>query len=440
MQSSPATEAAAFSEIRYDRCERGPGETKLLIDRYREQAASADLLGKVRYLPAFDGMRAWCITAVIAFHVVSSDRPWLQNLAKRGWCGVDVFFVLSGFLITWIIAGEIDRSGSVDLTRFYARRALRLQPTFITGLLSVTLLLLVFNHHKFLIVIHEWPFFLTYTYNFAVAFGVIAFTSYGQVWSLCIEEHFYLLWPWVLRRVGTRRSLRIALAIIVGVVIYRSMLYGWLNWGHLAAPSARSLDRIYYGTDTRIDSILVGCAAALALRERALRSLFRWLAGWPSLTTVASIMAVIAVGWATGGAFKGGWRAATVGFTLIAVAAASVILAVFLRPKSMLARFLSWPPMVFVGKISYGIYLFHDFLWDALARLMGLEFGKVGTLPQELTALLLVFFGSIAIAWIHFVMVEKRFLAWRDRMETKRKTRIAATVAIAEPILLRSQA
>ncbi len=402
-----------------------------LAIRFREDAAD-DLLGRVRYVPAFDGMRALCIVAVIAFHVVSTNQPWLQNIAKRGWCGVDVFFVLSGFLITWILTTELDQTGSVNLERFYARRALRLQPTFISGLIAVTALLYVLNRAKFFTVIHEWPYFLTYTYNFAVAFGVIRFTTYGQVWSLCIEEHFYLCWPWVLRRGGTRGCFRLALGIIIAVLLYRSTLYGWMNWGHLATPSMRSLDRIYYGTDTRIDTILVGCATALALREESLQAFFRRLAAWPWFTTAAIAVALVAFGWTTGGAFKGGWRASTVGFSLIAVTTAAVVVAVFFQPQSLLARCLAWPPMVFVGKISYGIYLFHDPLWDALGRLMGLRFGQVGTLPQEITALLLVFFGSVAIAWVHFVVVEKRFLAWRDRMDARRKVRLATLVAAAE--------
>ena len=391
-----------------------------------------NLLGRVRYIPAFDGMRALCIVAVIAFHVISTDHPWLENIARRGWFGVDVFFVLSGFLITWIIATEIDQTASVNLGRFYARRALRLQPAFLSGLLGVTLLLFFFNYAKFQIVIREWPYFLTYTYNFAVAFGVIAFAAYGQVWSLCIEEHFYLCWPWVLRRAGTRQSLRLALVAIIMVVIYRSTLYGWLNWGHLAAPSTASLDRIYYGTDTRIDSILIGCATALALREASLQAFFRRLAAWPLFTGVAVAVAILTFAWATGGSFKGGWRASTVGFTLIAISTAAVVLAVFFHPRSLLSRSLAWPPMVFVGKISYGIYLFHDPLWNALARVMGLRFGKVGTLPQEIAAVLLVFFGSVALAWIHFVIVEKRFLGWRDRMDSKRKARLATAEAAAE--------
>jgi peptidoglycan/LPS O-acetylase OafA/YrhL len=399
--------------------------------KYREEAP-LDLLGRVRYVPAFDGLRALCIVAVIAFHVVSSDRPWLENIARRGWCGVDVFFVLSGFLITWIIAREMDQTGSVNLSRFYARRALRLQPTFFTGLLAVTALMFFFNHAKFLGMMAAMPFFLTYSYNFAVAFGVIQLSSYGQVWSLCIEEHFYLVWPWVLRRCGTRKCLRIALGVVIFVLIYRTMLYGWLNWGHLGSPSLGSLDRIYYGTDTRIDAILLGCATALALREASLHAFFQRLADWRWFTSAAVVAALIAFAWATGGAFKGGWRGATVGFSLMAVATAAVLLAVLLRPQSLLARGLGWRPMVFVGRISYGIYLFHDPLWNALARVMGLGSGRVGTLPQEIVALLVTFFGSVALAWAHFVIVEKRFLAWRARMDSKQKLRLAGSLAAAE--------
>ncbi len=391
-----------------------------------------DQLGRVRYIPSFDGMRALCIAAVILFHVVSTSHPWLENLARRGWCGVDVFFVLSGFLITWIIAVEIDHRGTVDLPRFYVRRALRLQPAYFSGLIGFALLLFLFHREKFFIVMHAMPYFLTYTMNFAVAFGWIPFPPYGQAWSLCIEEQFYLCWPWTLRRFGTHRCLRIALGIVVFVMFYRTGLYAWLNWGHFAIASERSLDRIYYGTDTRIDTILIGCATALVLREPALEKYFQRLRDWRWFTVVASAVALAAFAWATGGAFKGGWRGATIGFTAMAVTTAAVILALFLQPESMLSRCLSWPPMVFIGKISYGIYLFHEPFWMALARVMGLRFEAVGTLPQEIVAVTLVFAASIALAWGHFEIVEKRFLALRDRLDSKRKADPATSVAASE--------
>src|SRR5260370_37006411 len=124
-------------------------------------------LGPVRYIPPFAGFRALCITLVITFHVISSDRPWLDNVAKRGWCGVDVFFVLSGFLITWIVADEMDKSGTVNLPRFYVRRALRLQPAYLSVLFGFALLLLLFDRERFYIIGGELPVFLASTINLA---------------------------------------------------------------------------------------------------------------------------------------------------------------------------------------------------------------------------------------------------------------------------------
>ncbi len=379
-------------------------------------------LGPVRYIPAFDGVRALCITLVITFHVISSDRPWLDNVAKRGWCGVDVFFVLSGFLITWIVADEMDKSGTVNLPRFYARRALRLQPAYLSGLFGFALLLLLFDRERFYIIARELPFFLTYTINLAVALGFVAFPPYGHAWSLCIEEQFYLCWSWTLRRFGTRRCLRIALGVVSFVVVYRTALYAWLNWHHLAAASPRSLDRIYFGTDTRIDTILVGCAAALAMREPALQNVMKRIRDWPWLTAFAAVGLLVIFAWATGGASKGGWRSwrsATIGFTLMALATALVVIALHLQPESMLSRSLSWSPMVSVGKVSYGVYLFHWPVWSALARLTQLH--AAGALKQEVAAFLIVWFASVTLAWIHFRVVETRFLWLRSKLEDRLK-------------------
>src|SRR5437667_11788150 len=89
-----------------------------------------DVLGRVRYVPAFDGLRTLCITLVILFHTVPYRPYWVNRVAGRGWCGVDVFFVLSGFLITWIVTAELDETSTVRLARFYGRRALRLHPAY----------------------------------------------------------------------------------------------------------------------------------------------------------------------------------------------------------------------------------------------------------------------------------------------------------------------
>jgi peptidoglycan/LPS O-acetylase OafA/YrhL len=394
--------------------------------------AAVDQLGKVRYIASFDGLRTCCIVAVILFHSVPYSSLWINNVAARGWCGVDVFFVLSGFLITWIIVSELNETATVNLLRFYGRRALRLQPAYFSGLFGFAALLFVFHRAKFHILLHAMPFFLSYSLNFAVALGFIMYPPYGPAWSLCIEEQFYLCWPWTLRRLGARGSLRAALALIGGVLVYRCLLFVWLNWGRLADPSAASMDRIYYGTDTRIDTLLVGCAAALALGEPSLQAKIQRLREWPWLTTVALIAALLGFGWATGGAFKGGWRAVTIGFSIMSISAAAVIVALFLQPRSMLARFLSSWPLVFVGKISYGVYLFHEPLWNGLVRGLHWNVASGLTPKQELTGFLVTLFGSIAIAWLHYRIVEQRFLALRSRLDFKVK--IARPTLAASPM------
>jgi len=394
-------------------------------------------LGKVRYIASFDGLRALCITAVIAFHVISSDRPWLNNAARRGWCGVDVFFVLSGFLITWIIAAEIDNSATVNLRRFYARRALRLQPAYLTALLSFAALLFVFNRAHFNVLFRAFPFFLSYTLNFALACGYVGTIPFMGAWSLCIEEQFYLGWAWALRRFGTRGCFRAALALTATILVWRTSLYLSYNWTHPWVASSQSVARIYYGTDTRIDTILIGCAAALAPREPVFAVLFERLSHWRWLTATALSTAALIFIWATGGAEKGGWRAATFGYSLMAAGAAMLTIALCLQPRSRLSRFLSWRPLVFVGRISYGIYLFHELLWNALARLMNLRAHAIGTLSQELAALSIVLLGSVILAWVHYRVVEIRFLALRDRFafEGRRQRPVsAAGPALNRPV------
>ena len=380
------------------------------------EGAYTNNLGHVRYIPAFDGLRAICIFLVIAFHVISSNRLWLQNIASRGWCGVDIFFVLSGFLITWILVAEQDRSNTINLPRFYLRRAIRLQPAYLSGLFVFALLLFLFHREKFPVIAHALPYFLTYSLNLGLAFGFLEYPPYGQAWSLCIEEQFYLCWPWLLRRFGAQKSLPVIILIIAVVPVYRSMVYMCWNWTHPATPSIASLDRIFYGTDTRIDTILIGCAFALALRMGVLDRYIEHLRK-PWFTAFALAVTVAVFAWSTGGAFKGGWRAATIGFTLMSASAGLLIVALFLNGDSGLSRVLSGKFIVFVGKISYGIYLFHEIIWSAYARTFHLSDGTIGTLPQEATALVVVTILSVTAAALHYRIVEKRFFNLRDRLE-----------------------
>ncbi len=373
---------------------------------------SASIVRRHSYVPSLDGLRAVCIGAVIFFHVPSpAGHPWLDAVRSRCWYGVDMFFILSGFLITWILAVEFEDTGRVDLGYFYRSRGLRLLPAYGTALVLVAAGSYVLGSvpgASFHAPAKIWPLLLTYTLNLWMAATAIWPQGLSHFWSLCVEEHFYLSWSLVFRRWGTAHSLRIALAAIVGVLVYRTGWYAVMNWGHLWSPSEALYFRIHYATDTRIDAILIGCALALAMREARLQGLWQQLRAAPLFPTLALVAAVGCIAWVT----EYRWRQSTFGYTAMALASGALLAAIFLRPQCWLGRILSTRPLVGIGRISYGIYLFHAPLLVALEARLGfyannLEARRYLTVLGSLTVI------SIAFAALHYRIVERRFLAMR---------------------------
>lgn len=405
------------------------------------------------YVPAFDGLRAVAIVPVVLLHVgVASlpNGPLLSQLS-RGWYGVDLFFVLSGFLITWILLAEIDTSGTIDLQRFYGRRFLRLAPAYMTTLIAVLLGTILLDRPAVQSVPRVAPSLLTYTYNYQIALGGPHVDVLVIVWSLCVEEQFYLVWPWVLRRLGTRRGLWFCILAVLGLTLYRTGLYAWFNWGHLDAPSTASANRIYFSTDTRVGVILVGCVLALSLKNDRARHFWEWTRRSMIFPALAVAFACAAVLFVTGGVpSSASWRSATFGYTLGAIATATLVAAVFVQPQSFVARALSWEPLVAIGRISYGAYLFHlaivwvvlhalrPNLWTTVASRMSdpalgaaLPVSQATVVPLSgamtwvsaaidsrpearfAIAAVLVLVLTSMIASAHYRHVEKRFLALR---------------------------
>src|SRR5260221_8579561 len=219
------------------------------------------------YIPAFDGLRAIAILPVVLLHVGVNTLPDGNLLYEltRGWYGVDLFFVLSGFLITWILLAEMDETGTIDITGFYGRRFLRLSPAYVSMLAGMLIGAAILEPSALARVPQVLPAIVTYTYNYQIAAGGAHVDALVVVWSLCIEEQFYLIWPWVLRHIGARRALFLCLVAVAILTIYRTGLYLLLNWGHLSNPDPGSAIWIYFATDTRIGVILIGCTAALSV-------------------------------------------------------------------------------------------------------------------------------------------------------------------------------
>jgi peptidoglycan/LPS O-acetylase OafA/YrhL len=314
------------------------------------------------YVPAFDGLRGVAILPVMLLHVGADslpNGPLLYQLT-RGWFGVDLFFVLSGFLITWILTAEVEATGTIDLKRFYGRRVLRLGPAYISMLVAVLVGAALLHRPEIRDVPKVIPALVTYTYNYQIAAGGPHFDVLVVLWSLCVEEQFYLIWPTILRKLGSRRALAFCVIAILATSAYRIGLYSWLNWGHLFQPTDDSAKWIYFATDTRIGVIFLGCAAALSLKHGRMRLLWRRIRESRFLVEAIVAAACLCVVFITGGRpSSASWRSATFGYTLGALATAALIGAVFIQPSSIAARALSWNPLVALGRISYGVYLFH---------------------------------------------------------------------------------
>ena len=208
---------------------------------------------KSRYIPALDGLRAFAVLAVIAYHM---RMPW----APGGLLGVTVFFVLSGYLITSLLLIEHDESGTIDLPRFWLRRVRRLVPAIVLVVVCTAVLCTLFNHAlltkmrpdvlpSLLFFNNWWQIFHDVSYFEALG----APSPLAHFWSLAIEEQFYLVWPVALlaalklgARKGTVRNVVLVLAAL-------SALEMALLFDPAADPS-----RVYYGTDTRAFSLLIG--------------------------------------------------------------------------------------------------------------------------------------------------------------------------------------
>jgi peptidoglycan/LPS O-acetylase OafA/YrhL len=407
------------------------------------------------YVAAFDGLRALAIMPVILLHVSVATLPagsWLELQLARGWYGVDLFFVLSGFLITWILLEELEASGTVVLSRFYTRRFLRLGPAYVSTLLTLLAGAALLDPESLDKVPRVAPALLTYTYNYQLALKGPHVDLLVVVWSLCVEEQFYLIWPWLLRSLGVQRGFYLCAVAVIVLAVYRTGLYTWSNWGHLASPTAASSIRIYFSTDTRLDVIFTGCLAALSLRHQRTCRLWQWLQKWGLFPYASVAIALACLTWLTGGSTSSASiRSATIGYTLGALAVAALIIAVLSRPDSMLARALSWQPLVALGKVSYGMYLFHLIIAWGVFHLLKPEvwshitsrmsdpsllgsalllrearvvpvFDALGgispvfrddSLLKFSVAFVVITAAAFALAWLHFQLIERKFMALR---------------------------
>lgn len=332
-----------------------------------------------RHIPSVDGLRAAAVMAVLLMHCA----PWVFS---GGFVGVDLFFVISGYVITRSLLKEQARSGGISIPSFYRRRALRILPPLMVVVMAVLLLgaLLGDAWSPSQSRREEWIealLALTSTMNWIRATGYDGLGYLGHAWSLSLEEQFYLLWPLLLLlllRTGNQRLIR----AILGAAIV--LCFAWRTY--LAAAGAAP-ERLYLGLDTRADSLLLGCLLAVT----GTAGLPRWfLRAWP---IPAGIMAYLALFAAWDQPWLG-WG----GFTLLALVSTWLVAAA-VEAGPALNAVLTLKPVQWIGARSYSLYL-----WQV--PMLGIV-GCFGLAPLHNAAA--TFASSLVAAAFSYRFVERRF-------------------------------
>ena len=372
------------------------------------------------YIPSLDGIRALSVLAVIVYH---ANKLWLPG----GFLGVEVFFVISGYLITLLLLAESEKNGTVSLKQFWLRRARRLLPALWVVVLGVVVFAALFQREILGTLRGDVIAALFYGFNwFQVWVGTSYFTSFEFVplrhlWSLAVEEQFYLIWPVVMlvvAKFGKRRLpivsavfvlIAVALAVYTGVVYQPGVISTIADtpeqFMSLFGQSVSRVDYLFLGTITRSSGLLLGAALAIWWRpwllqnSRAGESKLYDFVGFGGLAALAFMMwrfnTVIE---GTDGGTVGYDLLFRGGFFLTDIASVALIAAAVHPGSKLIARGLSNPILVWLGRRSYGFYLFHWPVFQFYRRFAG-----EGLTPYEFVVLVLL---ALALTELSYRYIE----------------------------------
>lgn len=337
-------------------------------------------------IPALDGIRAIAVGLVILYHFGIPRVP--------GGHGVMMFFVLSGFLITWLLLKENERTGTISLGAFYRRRVLRIFPAFYAYWFGLVVLLTLAG--KPILWPHAAASFVYLTNYYNAVFGDPN-TGFSHTWSLAIEEQFYLLWPFAFLRLRNdlRRMTHFLVGLIGAVWIYRIVLVAVfdVNQGY-----------IYAAFETRMDSLMAGCLLAVLLRRGVMMPLWEKLAS--SIPLLALALGALLVSIYGGGGWFPRYRD-VVGFALDPLIIAVIIVQLIGLSAHPAIRWIDSRPLLFLGRISYSLYLYQQVTLEPIRKLFGGQ-----PLAVQLFAALAV---TIAFATGSYYLIERPFLALKQR-------------------------
>lgn len=354
-------------------------------------------------IPSLDGIRAIAIVLVITNHI-GNDYDFLDPF-RLGDLGVRTFFVISGFLITGLLLREMDRTGTIGLKNFYLRRTLRIFPAFYAYM--VVMLLLGLLGLNGLTPFGSLPA-LTYTSNYWIEWAQSGYVT-SHTWSLSTEEQFYLIWPFVLALAGRRAGFWVVLAVVAAAPLLRAAIYI-----HNGGPGG-SLSAFH----ATADHIGMGCLLAFG-RDR-LHSLGAYRQLMKSRVFVLVPMLIV---WA---AAQGNHPSVhqTILLFLINVSIALCIDWAVTNSKGAVGRALNWPPIVFIGTISYSLYLWQQpftHLNSADPHSLFLSAGW-----QIIVNPIVGLLCAVACATASYFLVERPVLRLRDRMKPQHELALAST-------------
>jgi len=366
-----------------------PTETTVPAEPYRFRLGNR---------PPLTGIRALALFTVLTYHSNFRTLPGT-------WVALQVFFVLSGFLITAMLSREGQQNGRIRLGSFYARRGVRLVPPL---LLTVALLAVYAHFVHVADAAHRlWGDSLAamfYYADYRQAFGHAPFFGYlAQTWSLSVEEQFYILWSiaMVAAVAAHRRHLAYAFGIVGMAASTADRL--WLVY-HGAHFTSATFSRVYYAFDTRADALFLGCLLGLLAADGHFHGWVRWARG---LLTAAAAASAVFLCWILVEAPLSTENLAVWWLPTTTVASAVLIAYFVICPGSLGSRFVGLGVLVFVGDLSYTVYLIHFPVYLALQQsTTGWAFW-----PNELLRLAVIF----AIATASWFLMERPLMRWRAR-------------------------
>jgi len=340
---------------------------------------------QVRTFGSLDGLRAIAILAVVWHHSGESTGGWA--LAGRGFLGVDLFFVISGFLIVTLLIRERRRTGGISLRKFYGRRALRIFPAYYFMLLFVGAVAVVKSGNSSADVRHDFPFAALYLSNLVPMQGMLSIT-----WSLAVEEQFYLLIPTLEKYMQRALLLLLPCAYVLVCLPTFGLFPG--------------LDLPPFFRETTFGPIILGVLLAHLLDAPQGYRRVVSLLGWRGASVAALLLAILCASNPT--ADISGWPRIAIHFALVALVASCVI-----RERHALRSVLSAWPMRRIGVVSYGIYLYHLII----AHFVTPRTEHMGSYAHAAG-----FAGVAVLTWIaaelSYRVLESRFLRLKTRFET----------------------